>query len=180
MTIVLETDRLILREWTAGDAEEAFAYTSDPEVMRYLGATGEAHPDIAFTRASLERTAAHYPTWNGYGNWAAIEKSTGAVIGGGGLLELENGPDVEVFYHFRRDRWGMGYATELTKALINYGFERLNLPRAVGVAFPANTASHKVMLKAGMTHEGLRYVYEHDLELFVIERPTVAGTDGPR
>jgi ribosomal-protein-alanine N-acetyltransferase len=172
VTIVLETGRLILREWTVDDAEAAIAISGDPEVTRYLGATGEPHPDIAYTRERLESLSARYPAWNGYGNWAAVEKVTTEVIGGGGLVELENGPDVEVFYHFRRDRWGMGYATELTNALIAYAFDRLDLPRVVGVAFPANTASHQVMLKAGMTHRGQRYVYEHHLEYFVIDRPT--------
>jgi RimJ/RimL family protein N-acetyltransferase len=171
VTMLLETDRLMLREWTADDAEAAFAISGDPEVTRYLGESGDPHPDVDYTRASLERTAARYPTWNGRGNWAAIEKSTGEVIGGGGLLELDGGPEVEVFYHFRRDRWGKGYATELTKALIAYAFERLNLPRVVGVAYPANIASHQVMLKPGMTHEGRRRSYEQNLEYFVIARP---------
>jgi [ribosomal protein S5]-alanine N-acetyltransferase len=169
---VLETDRLILREWTVDDAEAAFAISGDPDVTRYLGATGEPHPDIAYTRQRLESLSARYPTWNGCGNWAAVEKATGEVIGGGGLVELESGPDVEVFYHFRRDRWGMGYATEMTKALIAYAFDRMDLARVVGVAFPANTASHQVMLKSGMTHQGLHYCYDHNLEYFVIDRPT--------
>jgi RimJ/RimL family protein N-acetyltransferase len=172
---VLETDRLLLREWTPDDAEAAFAIFGDPEVARFLGASGEPHPDLAYTRAGMERLAAHYPKWNGYGSWAAVEKATGEVIGGGGLVQLENGPDVEVFYQFRRDRWGMGYATELTKGLLSYAFERLELPRVVGVAYPANTASHRVMLKAGMTHEGRRHVYEHDMEYFTIDRPTDEG-----
>jgi RimJ/RimL family protein N-acetyltransferase len=171
MTTVLETDRLILREWTPDDAEAAFAIFGDPEVTRYLGATGEPHPDVAHTRAGMERLADRYATWNGRGNWAAVEKAAGEIVGGGGLVELEGGPDLEVFYHFRRDCWGRGYGTELTIGLISYAFERLELPRVVGVAYPANVASHRVMLKAGMTHQGRRHVYDQDMEYFVVERP---------
>ena len=170
-TVILETDRLILRQWTPDDAEAAFAIFGDPEVSRYLGATGEPHPDVAYTRQRMERLANRYATWNGRGNWAAVEKASGEIIGGGGLVELEGGPDLEVFYHFRRDRWGLGYGTELTKGLIGYAFERLGLPRLVGIAYPANVASHRVMRKAGMTHQGRRHVYDHDMEYFTVERP---------
>jgi RimJ/RimL family protein N-acetyltransferase len=172
MTNILETERLILRPWSDGDAEAAFAILGDPEVTRYLGEDGKPFADLAATQAWLERIQARYATWGSYGSWAAVEKSSGAVIGGGGLLELEGGPDVEVFYHFRRASWGMGYATELTSALIAYAFERLDLPRVVGVAYPANTASHRVMRKAGMTHEGLRPAYGTDMEWFAIDRPS--------
>ncbi len=169
--MILETDRLVLREWTEDDAEAAFAVFGDPEVTRFLGASGRPHADIEHTRAVLRRRIERTGSPRGCGNWAVVEKSTGMVIGGGGLEELERGPDVELFYHFRRDRWGMGYATELTRALIAYAFTTLNLPRVVGVAYPANPASHRVMIKAGMTHLGQRHVYQHDLEYFAIERP---------
>lgn len=171
MTLILETDRLILRPWTLDDAEAAFAILGDPEVTRYLGETGELFPDLAHAQAWLERIQARYATWGSYGSWAAVEKATGAVIGGGGLIVLDGGPDVEVFYHFRADRWGNGFATELTRALIAYAFARLDLPRVVGVAYPANIASHRVLLKAGMTHEGLRPAYGADMECFVVHRP---------
>jgi RimJ/RimL family protein N-acetyltransferase len=171
MTTILETDRLILRPWASGDAEAAFAILGDPEVTRYLGEDGKPFPDLAYTNAWLERIQERYVTWGSLGSWAAIEKTSGVIIGGGGLLELDGGPDVEVFYHFRRDRWGLGYATELTIALIAYAFDQLDLPRVVGVAYPANTASHRVMLKAGMTHQGLRQTYGTVMECFIIDRP---------
>jgi RimJ/RimL family protein N-acetyltransferase len=171
MTIILETDRLMLRPWSDGDAEAAFAILGDPEVTRYLGETGEPFPDLAHTRAWLERIQAKYAPWGSYGSWAAVEKTTGEVIGGGGLLELDGGPDVEVFYHFRRASWGRGYATELTRALIAYAFAQLDLPRVVGVAYSANKASHRVMEKAGMTHQGLRQTYGTEMECFLIDRP---------
>ena len=171
MTTILETDRLVLRPWTLDDAEAAFAILGDPEVTRYLGEDGKPFPDLAYARAWLERIEARYAAWGRFGNWAALERATGEIVGGGGLIELDDGPDVEVFYHFRADRWGLGYATELTRALIGYAFDRLDLPRVVGVAYPANTASHRVMQKAGMTHEGRREAYGTDMEFFIIDRP---------
>ncbi len=105
-----------------------------------------------------------------------VERTTGELIGGGGLLPLDQGPEVEVFYHFRKASWGNGYATELTRGLIAYAFDTLDLPRVVGVAYPANIASQRVMIKAGMTHDGLRHAYGHDLEYFAIDRPCTSET----
>jgi [ribosomal protein S5]-alanine N-acetyltransferase len=172
MPFLLETDRLIVRPYTLDDAEAAFAFFGDPEVTRYLGYTGEPHPDLETTRQRLTAHAAAHSSPRGLDNWAVIEKSTGMLIGGGGLAELDESVDVEVFYHLRVDRWGNGYATELTRALIAYAFETLELPRVVGLAYTANTASQRVMMKAGMTHLGLRHAFGHDMEYFEIIRPS--------
>jgi RimJ/RimL family protein N-acetyltransferase len=171
MTTLFETDRLIVRPWSVEDAEAAFAMFGDPEVMRYVGDTGEPHPDVAFTRERLRARNERWGASSGLGNWAAVEKQAGAVIGGGGLALLEDLDEVEVFYHFRKDCWGKGYATELTLGLLEYGFAHLDRPRLIGLAYPANVASHRVMTKAGMTHLGLRQAYGTDLEYFEIVRP---------
>lgn len=170
MTIILETERLTVRPWTSSDAEAAFAILGDPEVTRYLGEVGSAFPDLSHTRGWLERIQRAYPSWGALGSWAAVETATGIPIGGGGLLELEDGPDVEVFYHFRRASWGHGYATELTRGLIAYAFDVTELPRIIGLAYPENIASQRVMTKAGMTHMGRRHAYGADLEYFSIAR----------
>lgn len=170
MTMILETDRLTVRPWVSCDAEAAFAILGDPEVTRYLGEGGSVFPDLAHARGWLERIQRAYPTWGVLGSWAVVENETGLPIGGGGLLQLDDGPDVEVFYHFRRASWGHGYATELTRALIAYAFGATDLPRIIGLAYPENIASQRVMTKAGMTHLGRRHAYGADLEYFTIER----------
>ena len=171
MNTILETDRLLVREWTTDDAEAAFEIYGDPEVTRYLGGTGAPDPDVAYRRERLARIVSLYPEWNGLGLWAVVEKATGELIGCGELLPLDGGPEIEVGYHLRRDRWARGYATELTKALLVYGFERMELERIVAVAYPENTASHRVLLKAGLTHHGRQHAYGHDMEYFAIDRP---------
>lgn len=170
MASILETERLLVRPWESSDVEDAFAILGDPEVTRYLGETGAAFADRDRVREWLERIAARSAEWGAFGSWAVVKKETNTVIGGGGLQKLDGGPEVEVFYHFRKTSWGHGYATELTRGLIDFAFTTLDLPRVVGVAYPANTASHRVMTKAGMTHRGLRHAYGHDLEYFEITR----------
>jgi RimJ/RimL family protein N-acetyltransferase len=178
MTVVLETDRLLVRPWESTDAEAAFEILGDPEVTRYLGETGDAFVDLDHIRDWLVRIDEKSQTWGAYGSWAVVEKAIGEVVGGGGLLPLEGGPDVEVFYHFRKRSWGNGFATELTRALLAYAFETTDLPRVVGVAYPANTASLHVLTKAGMTHVGQRPTFGSDLEFFVLDRPDVALSPG--
>lgn len=170
MKTVLETDRLLVREWTADDAAAAFAVYGDPEVTRYLGGTGEPDPDVATRRERLARIVAKYPGWGGLGFWALVETASGEVMGGAEPVPLEGGPDVEVGYHLRRDRWGRGYATELATALVDHGFDRLGLERIVAVAYPENVASHRVLLKTGLIHLGRRHAFGHELESFAIER----------
>jgi RimJ/RimL family protein N-acetyltransferase len=170
MATIFETERLIVRPWSEDDADAAFMIFGDPEVMRFVGDTGEPHPSVEFTRERMRARGQQPSAATGLGNWATVEKATGQIIGGGGLWLLEDLDEVEVFYHFRKDRWGQGYATELTIGLLDYGFAHLDRQRLIGLAYSANTASHRVMTKAGMTHLGLRHAYGTDLEYFVIEK----------
>ena len=170
MSAIFETDRLILREWTIDDAEAAFAIYGDPEVTRYLGATGEPDPSLAYRQERMPAMVARYTDHPGYGIWAMVRRDDGEIIGGTGLMTLEEGPNVEIAYTLRHDAWGMGYATEVARGTIAYGFDALALEKLVGVAYPENVASHKVLLKAGMRHLGPRLAYGHQLEWFEIER----------
>lgn len=171
MSIIFETGRMIVRPWTVDDTDAAFEIFGDAEVMRYVGSTGKPHPDAEVTRQRLATLAAT-EFEPGRGNWAAIERSTGMVIGGCGLGHLDELAAVEVFYHLRRDRWGMGYGAELARGAIGFGFASGDLERIIGLAYPANVASHRVMRSAGMTHLGRVVAYGVDLEYFAIERAT--------
>ena len=170
MGAVFETERLILREWTIDEVEAVFAIYGDPEVTRYLGSTGDPDPSLEYRRERMPAMVARYADHPGYGIWAMELKENGDVIGGAGLVTLEDGPEVEIAYTLRRDAWGKGYATEVAIGTIAYGVDVLGLSKRVGVAYPANVASHKVLLKAGMRHLGRRPAYGHELEWFEVER----------
>jgi len=170
MGATFETERLILREWRIDEAEAVFAIYGDPEVTRFLGSTGEPDPSLEYRRERMPAMIARYADNPGYGIWAMELKESGDVIGGAGLVTLEEGHDVEIAYTLRRDAWGKGYATEVAIGTIDYGFKVLGLSKLVGVAYPANVPSYKVLLKAGMRHLGLRPAYGHDLEWFEVER----------
>lgn len=99
--------------------------------------------------------------------WTVEEKATHEIVGLAGLFPGEHvGPDIEVAYHFRKDRWGTGYATETARACIDYGFGIARLHRIVGLMAPELIASAYVLQKCGMTQEGRGRYYDMELLVF--------------
>ena len=160
MRVFLETDRLDLLRFTGDDVDSVVELDSDPEVMRYLTG-GTPTPREVVREEIIPRWLAYYERYEGYGFWAVIEKSTGQFLG---WFHFRPHPDglrsdgtarvgVELGYRLRRAAWGKGYATEGSRALIRKGFTELGVERVYAETMVVNTASRRVMEKAG-----LRYV----------------------
>lgn len=88
----------------------------------------------------------------GHGRWMVARKETGEALGWCGLKN-EDGV-IDLGYRFFRSAWGKGYATEAAQACIDYGFDKLNMPRITGRVLPDNIASCRVLEKVGMTFTG--------------------------
>jgi ribosomal-protein-alanine N-acetyltransferase len=149
MTLILETNRLMLRTWTLEDSEAALQIWGDAEVMRFVGKPFE---NIEMARRALENAITAQEN-QGVCLWAAVEKSSGRVVGCCGFHSFEDG--LELAYHFICAVWGRGYASEAAQACLDYGFERLNAAKIVAFTHPANTASSRVLEKIGMKYKGL-------------------------
>jgi RimJ/RimL family protein N-acetyltransferase len=149
----METDRLLLRPWREEDGAELQRLFDDPAVRggRHL----PAHRIARLAEGSLRQ-------WhvNGFGPWAAIDKTTGAWIGRIGLDQLDDWPGadkVEVGFELHKAWWGRGLATEGALAALEVGFDRHGLQRIISVTAAAHTAARRVMEKAGLTYRGTRY-----------------------
>src|SRR5580698_2521943 len=105
MTMILETDRLLLREFVLDDVEEFFRMVSDPDVTRYTGDGGKTLEDA---RKGLEERVFQDYVKHGYGRWAAVFKLTGKVIGFAGLKYLDDVGEVDLGYRFFKEYWGKG------------------------------------------------------------------------
>ncbi len=157
-TKVLETERLILRHLTRGDVDAIFAIIGDPKTMKFYPQT--------FTREDAERwvtrSQERYRS-DGYGLFAVELKSNGEVIGNCGLVrqEVEGEAMLEVGYHFRRDHWGHGYATEAARACMAHAFEQWKAQKVVSLILAENLPSRRVAERNGMTVE--RQVTFHGL-----------------
>jgi RimJ/RimL family protein N-acetyltransferase len=145
---VLETARLVLREFRTDDLDTLAKVLSDPQTMRFY----PAPLDDAGVAAWIERNRRRYEK-DGFGLWAMILKSSGELIGDCGLIRqfVDGSEQVEIGYHVRRDLWGKGLATEAARASRDYGFANLPLDRLISLIRPENQPSRRVAEKNGMT-----------------------------
>ncbi len=152
MQVFLETERLILRQFTEDDVDNLVELDSDPEVMRYLNG-GVATPRELVEQEILPRFLSYYERYDGVGVWAAIEKASGEFIGWFSLRppDVSHSDEVELGYRLRRSAWGQGYATEGAQALIRKGFTEFGVRRVTANTYEHNTGSRRVMEKVGMT-----------------------------
>ena len=163
MNIILETDRLYLREILPGDDERMFEMDSDPEVYKFLGR--KPIRDIDQSRKMIENIIQQYKE-NGIGRWAIIDKETHNFIGWTGFkLEKAELNGYSNYYDLRfrllRKYWGKGYITEATKAAIEYAFEKLNIKEICSMTLVSNEKSQKVLDKLGLQLVN-KFLYQGD------------------
>ena len=165
MTIILETDRLILRHQTPTDLNDLWMLYQDSEITKYIPDAPRSREEA---REELEWHMNGHPKYPELGLWATVYKENGKFIGRCGLLPwtIDGQHEVEVAYTIAREYWGQGLATEAAQAILNYGFGKLNLSRLICLIDPQNIASQKVAEKMGMSFEkesadelGLFWVY---------------------
>ena len=144
---VLETERLRLRVPQERDLDAFAAMHGDPEVMRYLGATGQPVDRRGAWRI-LAIMVGHW-AFRGYGFFAMEDKATGAFVGRTGLWQPEGWPGLEIAWGLVRERWGEGLATEAAVAVRDHAFGTMNVPRLISLIRPENKASSKVAEKIG-------------------------------
>jgi RimJ/RimL family protein N-acetyltransferase len=152
MDVFLDTERMVLRRFTAADVENLVALDSDPDVMRFITG-GRPTPRAEIEQEILPAWFAYYQRYPGYGFWAAIEKSTGRFLGWFHLRphpEHGHADEPELGYRLRRSAWGHGYAAEGARALIRKAFAELGAERVYAQTMAVNTASRRVMEKAGL------------------------------
>jgi [ribosomal protein S5]-alanine N-acetyltransferase len=160
---ILQTPRLLLREFTAQDADALALVLSDPETMRYY----PAPCDRTGVEQWIERNRQRYQA-DGVGLWAMeliktpdFEAQDSEVrgsdyqkmIGDCGITrqQVEGEYLYEIGYHLRRDFWGQGLATEAAIACRDWAFAHLKTERLISLIRPENLPSRRVAERVGMT-----------------------------
>ena len=105
----LQTPRLTLRMLRESDIDAYAEMCADPDVMRYLGDGQPLARPLAWR--NLAMMVGHW-SLRGYGLWAAVERSSGVLVGRIGFWNPEGWPGFELGWMLRRSFWGLGYATE--------------------------------------------------------------------
>ncbi len=150
MTVLLSTDRLVLRRLTPDDLDALEALDADPLVMRYING-GEATPRAELRDEVLPHWLALYQRGD-WGFWAAVDRHSQRFLGWFHLRPGQGAPpdEPELGYRLVRDAWGRGLATEGSRALIDRAFTELGASRVYATTLAVNAASRRVMEKAGM------------------------------
>ncbi|WP_379134901.1 GNAT family N-acetyltransferase [Paenibacillus sp. sgz500958] len=154
--MILETERLIIREFVREDVHAVHTYASDPAVAVHM----------IWGPNTLEET-------EGFINWvmdiqqsaprkafefAVVLKEGNQLIGGCGIHTGEP-REGEIGYCFNQQYWRQGYGNEAARTLLEFGFCELGLHRIYATCRPDNIGSAKVMQSIGMTYEG--HLREH-------------------
>lgn len=146
--MILETQRLILREMTQTDFPNLCKMLRDDEVMyAYEGAYS-----IDEAQGWLDRQLQRYKEY-GFGLWAVVLKETGTMIGQCGLSmqDFNSSKVLEVGYLFQKDYWHHGYASEAAIACKEYAFDKLNATEVYSIIRDTNIPSQNVAKRNGMT-----------------------------
>ncbi|NYH43768.1 RimJ/RimL family protein N-acetyltransferase [Micromonospora jinlongensis] len=143
------TERLRFRRLTMADVDALVDLDSDPEVMRFLSG-GVATPLATVRDEQLPRLLAQYERHPGLGRWAALDRGTGDFLGWFALDPSADGTEAELGYRLRRSTWGLGLATEGSRALVRYAFDTVGVRRVWAETMTINERSRRVMAKAGL------------------------------
>jgi len=153
----LDTDRLVLRQWTASDRRPFAALNADPAVMEHFPATLSRVESDAFADRIVTRLAER-----GWGLWAVEVRGGESFVGFVGLNPvpaiLPVAGEMEIGWRLAASAWGRGLATEAAQAVVTHARQVVGLPELVSFTATTNTPSAAVMRRIGMTYDG---TFEH-------------------
>ena len=160
---MLETNRLLLRQWTEDDFLPFATMCSDKDVMAFFPkrqTQAESHAMATKIQSLIEA--------RGWGFWAVEIPNQHTFIGFVGLhvpkSSMPFSPCVEIGWRLSNQHWGKGYATEAAKAALEYAFNQLNLNEVVSFTTLANVRSMAVMQKIGMSNSRQNFMHP-DIEV---------------
>ena len=146
------TPRTGFSAWRREDGELAGLLWGNPQVTRYICASGRFTPEEIVER--LEREVLNGERYH-VQYWPFFELSSGELIGCCGLRPRpDREGEYELGFHLRPDFWGRGYAKEAAEAVISYACSELHAAGLFAGHNPDNTASGRLLLKLGFTYIG--------------------------
>ena len=152
MNLILETDRLILRQMLLSDAEALFEMDSNPKVHQFLW--NKPLTDISEKYSNIKFVREQY-IQNNIGRFVVILKETNELIGWAGLkynTEMVNNKVgfYDIGYRLNEKFWGKGYASEASFAWLDYGFDVMKIKIMEAAVHKENIASNRILQKIGL------------------------------
>ena len=155
MTIIYETQRLIIRQWEESDDCDLYEYCKAPETAKYLHF--EPYKNIDVAKQRIQSIKEKYQENSFIAPYAVVLKQENKVIGDINISAYNKsaGGCVRVGYVFNQKYWGKGYATEAVRGLFRFIKQNKIAKRIEATHDVANFKSGNVMKRAGMTLEGI-------------------------
>lgn len=160
---ILETERLVLRQFTFEDADFILRLLNEPSFIQNIGDRGVRTLEDA--RSYILRVPIASYEKNGFGLYLVILKESGKSIGMCGLIKRDQLEDVDIGYAFLPEFWSKGYAVEAALAVKEYARDVIGLKRLIAITDPENQASIRVLEKIGLRFEKMVRLSEDDIEL---------------
>ncbi|BDI15364.1 putative N-acetyltransferase YnaD [Nostoc cf. commune SO-36] len=150
--MILETNRLLMRDFIETDWQAVFAYQSDPLYLRYSYWTHRTQKDVCkFIQIFIDQQKEQPRTKF---QLAIILKEENRLIGTCGIRVNDSEmQEADIGYELNSQYWGQGYATEAAQAILKFGFEELGMHRIWSWCVAENLASVRVLEKIGMRRE---------------------------
>lgn len=154
LALPLKTRRLTIREYTDEDWQAVYAYVKDASFWKYQAGEPPTEDKVKALIQWAVREQKIAPRINYY--LAVTETKSETIIGEAVIKVAPPGHGQgEIGFGIVPSLWGKGYATEVSRALVDAGFSTLKLNRIAAQCAPENKASIRVMQKLGMAREGL-------------------------
>lgn len=148
---IIETERTRLRPWALADAPALVEMNRQPDMLRFVN---EDRAETLTEAVCWIEEQQRYLSEHGYGICALEERKSGGLIGFTGLATPTFLPEVlpatDIGWRIRRELWNLGLATEAARAVLDWAHGPLRLPEVLAISNAKNTASIRVMEKAGM------------------------------
>ena len=166
---ILETERLILREFTLTDAPFIYELLNSPGWLKNIGQRGIS----GLKEAGKYITHLIIPSYEkyGFGFYLMEKKADNASIGMCGLIKRDSLEDVDIGFAILPQYEGQGYTTEAALATMDYAKDSLGLKRIAAITVPYNPGSISILKKLGMKHEKIIRLPndDEDLMFFTID-----------
>lgn len=178
--MILQTARLLLREFVPEDWTAVYAYQTDPLYLRYYQWLGRSEADVrefvqVFLDWQQERPRTKFQL-------AIIHREESRLIGNCGIrINDRIGREANIGYELDNRYWNQGYATEAARAILRFGFSELNMQRIWAECLADNVGSARVLEKLGMRLEARELKKEfiknawRDYLIFAIDAPHWPG-----
>jgi [ribosomal protein S5]-alanine N-acetyltransferase len=173
----LTTTRTTLAPTVPADLDALWAIWRDPEVRRYLF---DDQP-VSRERAAEVLDGCRAEAGRGLGLWTIREEADAAIIGCAGLMPADTSAEydptlrglVEPIVALAPGRWGRGHAVDALRALVDYAFGPLEVPRLAGVTDVPNEASHRMLTRAGFVPQRECNGPHYRIRTYLLDRAAV-------